>query len=182
MKPKTPHKILLNDEVLNLSVNVIKDMLGLKSAPNTVYNKKTIVYHLLNAAASRTSVNNVSNICVDAPSEGTIRHRLGNLDLNEIQQKTNENLKIHATKTVPNKRNVFAIDFVNIPYYGKEENSGDTIKTKHKQGTSRFFPYESIYLIIKKQKIHFSCKIYSKRRNFKRHSRLPTKRNPKYWI
>ena len=161
-KKQTPHKKLLNDEVLNLSVNVIKDMLGLKSAPNTVYNKKTIVYHLLNAAASRTSVNNVSNICVDAPSEGTIRYRLGDLDLDEIQKKTNENLKIHAIKTVPNKRNVFAIDFVNIPYYGKEENSGDTIKTKPKQGTSRFFTYASIYTILRNKRYTLAVKYIRK--------------------
>jgi hypothetical protein len=30
---KAPHKILLNDDVLNLSVNVISDMLGFQSAP-----------------------------------------------------------------------------------------------------------------------------------------------------
>ena len=66
-KNNTPRKVLLNDEVLNLSVNVVKDMLGLSSAPNVVFNDKTIVYHLLNAGVSRTSVSNVSNFCVDAP-------------------------------------------------------------------------------------------------------------------
>ena len=55
-KKNTPHKELLNDEVLNLSVNVIMNMSNLKSSPNTVYNDKIIIYHLLNAAASRTSV------------------------------------------------------------------------------------------------------------------------------
>jgi hypothetical protein len=47
---KRPHRILLNDDVLSLSVNVISDMLGFQSAPNAVYSEKTIVYHLLNAA------------------------------------------------------------------------------------------------------------------------------------
>ncbi|MDR2830994.1 MAG: hypothetical protein LBB45_08190 [Methanobrevibacter sp.] len=46
---KTPHRILLNDDVLSLLVKVISDMLGFQSAPNAVYSKKTIVYHLLNA-------------------------------------------------------------------------------------------------------------------------------------
>ncbi|MDR2829648.1 MAG: hypothetical protein LBB45_01160 [Methanobrevibacter sp.] len=63
---KTPHRILLNDDVLSFSVNVISDMLGLQSAPNAAYSEKTIVYHLLNAVASRNSVSNVSNLC-DAP-------------------------------------------------------------------------------------------------------------------
>lgn len=33
----TPRAMLLNDEVLNLSMKVIKDMLGLDSAPNAEY-------------------------------------------------------------------------------------------------------------------------------------------------
>ncbi|MDR2830636.1 MAG: hypothetical protein LBB45_06355 [Methanobrevibacter sp.] len=63
---KTPHRILLNDDVLSLSVNVISNMLGLKSAPNAAYSEKTIAYHILNATASRTILSNVSNLC-DAP-------------------------------------------------------------------------------------------------------------------
>ena len=161
-KNNTPHKVLLNDDVLNLSVNVVKDMLGLKSASNTVYNDKTIIYHLLNAAASRTSVNSVSNLCVDAPCEGTIRYRLRNLDLNEILQSLNENLKIHATKTVSRKQNEFAIDFVNIPYYGEEESNGDIIKTKPKQGTSRFYAYASIYLILRNKRYTLAVKYIRK--------------------
>jgi putative transposase len=81
---KTPHKILLNDDVLSLSVNVISDMLGLQSALNAAYSEKTIVYHLLNAVTSRTTVSDVSNLCYNAPSEVTIRYRLGDLDLDEI--------------------------------------------------------------------------------------------------
>jgi len=72
----------LNDKVLNLSVNLIKDMLGLKSTYNTGYNKKMIIYHLFNATASRTSVNNVSNLCVNVPCIGTIKYCLRGLDLN----------------------------------------------------------------------------------------------------
>jgi hypothetical protein len=59
----------LNDDVLNLPVNVISDMLRFKSTPNAPYNDKAIIYHLLKAAASKTSVSNVSNICYNAPSE-----------------------------------------------------------------------------------------------------------------
>jgi hypothetical protein len=60
---KTPQRILLNDDVLSLSVNVISDMLRFQSALNAAYSEKTIVYHLINATASRTIV---SNLC-DAP-------------------------------------------------------------------------------------------------------------------
>ena len=86
-----------------------------------MYNDKTIIYHLLNAAVSRTSVNNVSNLCVDAPCEWTIRYCLRDLDLNEIQESLNENLKIHTIKTVSRKQNEFDADFVDISLYGEEE-------------------------------------------------------------
>jgi putative transposase len=157
-----PHNLLLNEDVLNFSANVVKDLLGLNSAPNAVYSDRMIVCHLLNACASQTSVNNVSDICIDAPSEGTIRHRLRNLDLNKIQQSLNEKLKIHALKTVPKKCSTWAIDFVNIPYYGKEENDGDTIKTKPKQGTSRFYAYASIYLILNNKRYTLAVKYIRK--------------------
>jgi putative transposase len=153
-----PHNNLLNGDVLSFSVSEIKDLLGLNSAPNVLYTDKTIIFHLLNACASQTSVNHVCDLCADAPSEGTIRHRLRDLDLNEIQQALNDKLKIHAVETVPTKHNFFAIDFVNIPFYGKEENNGDTIKTKPKQGTSRFFAYASIYLILNNKRYTLAIK------------------------
>lgn len=39
--------MLVNGEVLNLSMNVIKGMLELGSALNAVYSSKMVVYHLL---------------------------------------------------------------------------------------------------------------------------------------
>lgn len=149
---------LLNVDVLNVSMNVIKDMLGLESASNVEYSDEMIVYHLLNACASQTSVNQVSNICVDSPSEGTIRHKLRNIDLDGLKPALNEKLKDEFIKIVPRKSQYFAIDFVNIPYYGDEENKGNTIKTKPKQGTSRLFAYASIYLILGHKRFTFALK------------------------
>ena len=163
MKRKNhPHKVLWNSDVLSLSVNVIEDMLDLRSAPNAKYSNKTIIYHLLNASSSQTSVSNVSDLCDDAPSEGTIRNRLQDLDLDKFQQVLNEKLKIHPYETVFRKKNTFAIDFVNIPYYGKEENDGDTIKTKPKQGTSRFYAYASIYIILRNKRYTLALKYVRK--------------------
>ena len=158
----TPRGMLLNDEVLNLSMKLIKDMLGLDSAPNAEYSDEMVVYHLLNACTSQTSVSQVSDICVDAPSEGDIRYRLRKLDLETVQQALNDKLKINAVKTVPRKSQAFAIDFVNIPYYGKEENQGDTIKTKPRQGTSRFYAYASIYLILRNKRYTLAVKYIRK--------------------
>jgi len=158
----TPRKLLFNNDVLSLSADVTNDMLGLDSAPNVEYSDKEIVYHLLNASTSRTSVNNVSNLCDTAPCEGTIRYRLGDIDLDEIQQNSNEKLKIHATKTIPNKKIELAIDLTNIPYYGSEKNYGDTIKTKPKQGTSRYFTYATAYVILNNKRYTLALKYIRK--------------------
>lgn len=58
---------LLNINVLNVSMDIIKDMLSLESAPNAEYSDKMIIYHILNACTSQSSVNQVSDICVDSP-------------------------------------------------------------------------------------------------------------------
>ncbi|MDR2623825.1 MAG: hypothetical protein LBC39_04540 [Methanobrevibacter sp.] len=58
-RKNNPRSLLLNDDVLSLSVNVVEDLLGLNSASNVVYSDRTIVCHLLNACASRTSVNHI---------------------------------------------------------------------------------------------------------------------------
>lgn len=163
----TLRSILLNDEVLNLSMDVIKDMLGLVSGSNAKYSDEMVVYHLLNACTSQTSVSQVSDVCVDSPSEGDIRYRLRKLDLKSVQQALNEKLKINAVKTVRRKSQTFAIDFVNIPYYGEEEKSGDTIKTKPSQGTSRFYAYASIYLILKNKRYTLAVKYIRKEETLK---------------
>jgi putative transposase len=165
-KNNTPRKVLLNDEVLNLSVNVVEDMLGLNSASNAVYNDRTIICHILNASVSKTSISNVSNLCDDAPCEGTIRYRLRNINLDGIQQSLNEKLKIHAKKTLPRKLDL-AIDYTDIPYYGKEENDGDTIKTKPKNGTGRFYAYATIYVILNNKRYTLAVKYVRKGESLK---------------
>jgi putative transposase len=163
MKNKnTPHKELCNDVVLSLSADVVEDMLELNSGPNVDYSDRIIVCHLLNASTSRTSINNISDLCEDAPSEGTVRYRLRNLEVDTFQENLNENLKIHANETIFRDENIFAIDFVNIPFYGTEENPGDTIKTKPRDGTSRFYAYASIYVILNNKRYTLAVKYIKK--------------------
>ena len=77
MKTKmNPHKLLSHDELLSLSAIEVEDMLGLDSAPNVTYSNGDIVNHVLNACSSKTSISNVCDVCMDAPTEGTIRHQL----------------------------------------------------------------------------------------------------------
>ncbi|MDR2623001.1 MAG: hypothetical protein LBC39_00285 [Methanobrevibacter sp.] len=56
--------LLLNDDVLSLSVNVVENLLGLNSTSNAVYSDRTIVYHLLNACASQNNVNHINDLCI----------------------------------------------------------------------------------------------------------------------
>lgn len=70
-------------------------------------------------------------LCVDSPSEGTIRHRLRKLNLNELQHALNRKLKDEFIKICAKEiLSTLLIDFVNIPYYGDKKNTGNTIKTK----------------------------------------------------
>ena len=90
--------------------------------------------------------------------EGTIRHRLRNLDLDKVQQAINQSLKYNVSKTLSRKEHSFAIDFVNIPFYGEEKTRGDTIRTRPRQGTSRFYAYATIYLIKKNKRYTLALK------------------------
>jgi hypothetical protein len=54
-------------------------MLELSSAPNTEYIDNKLLHRLLNAYTSQTYLNYVSNVCIDATSEGTIKYCLQNL-------------------------------------------------------------------------------------------------------
>jgi hypothetical protein len=77
---------------------------------------KLLFITFFNADASQTSINHVSSLSVDAPSEGRIIYGLRDLDLDQIQESLNNQWKIHGMKTIHRKINTFAIDFVNIPY------------------------------------------------------------------
>ncbi|MBU4547543.1 MAG: hypothetical protein KKH76_01880, partial [Euryarchaeota archaeon] len=61
------------------------------------------------------------------------------------------------------------------PFYGEEENRGDTIRTKPRQGTSRFYAYATIYLILKNKRYTYSREIHTTGRKPERHHRLPSK-------
>jgi putative transposase len=52
----------------------------------------------------------------------------------------------------------FAIDYVLIPFYGEEENEGDTVRSKAKEGTTRFSAYASIYVILRNKRYTLAVK------------------------
>jgi len=126
--------------------------LCMDASPNVIYSARSVAYHLVNAAAAQTTVNQVSQSGSKAATEGTIRYRLRDLPLDNVQDAVNQMLKSKAIKTLPRRRLTFAIDFVLLPFYGKEKREGDTIRSKAKQGTTRFFAYASIYVILRNKR------------------------------
>lgn len=149
---------LWNYEVLNLTVRIIRDFIGLDSKPNVKYSDRVIICHLINACTSLTTVNQICQSSSNAATEGTIRYRLRNLDLEEVQRALNLMLKSKTIKTLPRRALTFAIDFVLIPFYGEEENKGDTLRSKAKEGTTRFFAYASIYVILRNKRYTLAVK------------------------
>ena len=162
IKKNTLRNKLWNTDILNLTVKVIRDLLGLNSKPNVDYRDRKIICHLVNASTAQTTVNQVSKSSSNAASEGAIRYRLRNLDLEEVQRALNQMLKNKAIKTLPRRALTFAIDFVLILFYGEEENEGDTVRSKARQGTTRFFAYASIYVILRNKRYTLAVKYIRK--------------------
>lgn len=149
---------LWTTDVLNLVVSVITSFLCMDANPNAIYSARAIACHIVNAAVSQTTVNQVSKSGSKAATEGTIRYRLRNLDLEEVQRAVNQMLKSKAIKTLPRRALTFAIDYVLIPFYGNEKNEGDTVRSKAKEGTTRFFAYASIYVILRNKRYTLAVK------------------------
>lgn len=141
--------------------------LGLNPKTDVDYRAADIIHTLLHACTSQTIVNQVCKNNEYGPTEGTIRYRLQNPDVETVQQSLNQMLKENVLETLPHGTLTFAIDFVLIPFYGTEQNKGDTIKTKARQGTTHFFAYASIYVILKNKRYTLAIKYVRKNESLK---------------
>ena len=115
---------LWTGDIVNLVVGVMLSFLCMDASPNAIYSARSVAYHLVNAAAAQTTVNQVSQSGSKAATEGTIRYRLRDLPPDKFQDAANQMLKSKAIKTLPRRRLTFAIDFVLLPFYGKEKSEG----------------------------------------------------------
>lgn len=147
-----------NGDMLNLSVSTIIHNFGLNPKTEEDYSATDIIYPLIQACTSQTTVNQVCENNEYGPGEGTIRYRLRDLDKNGVQQSLNQMLKDNILDTLPRRDLTFAIDLVLIPFYGTEQNKGDTIRSKARQGTTRFFAYASIYIVLKNKRYTLAVK------------------------
>lgn len=107
MKKKTRNPVLKKlktSRILKLTVNIVLGLLNLEAGPNSTYSGKKLLYHILSACISQTSITQVSEFNAKAPSEGAIRSRLKGLDLEEVQRKINIMLKKRIIRTLPRNR------------------------------------------------------------------------------
>jgi len=89
--------------------------------------------------------------------------------------------KSEILKALSRKEQSFAIDFVNMPFYGEEKKPG---KHHTNQTTPENQPILRLYYHIpdkKEQTLHSAPEIHTKQRNIKRHHRLLTKRIGERW-
>jgi putative transposase len=147
---------------MNLTVGVILGLLSLEAGPNSTYTGRRVLYHLLSACTSQTSISQVSRFNDEAPTEGAVRARLKGLELEEVQERVNLMLKEKALATLPRTPLRFAIDFNRIPFYGEEADEGDTLKSRAKKGTTRFFVYATIYVILRNKRYTLAVKYVRK--------------------
>jgi len=71
-------------------------------------------------------------------------------------------LKDKVIETLPLRALTFAIDFVFIPFYGKEEGEVNTIKSDAWKGTTLFFVYAPIYVILRNKRYTLAVKYIRK--------------------
>ncbi len=154
-KLRTPH-------ILKLTVGIILRFLNLEAGTNSIYGGRQLLYLILSAGISQTSICQVSEFNSEAPTEGAVRARLKGLKLEEVQEKVNLMLKKKVLRTLPRMPLKFAVDFNEIPFYGEEANEGDVLRSRAKKGTTRFFVYATIYVILKNKRYTLAVKYIRK--------------------
>jgi putative transposase len=110
----------------------------------------TLVAVLLFAAVHRLSISAAANQLRDAPSDETVRKALlGQLPAdNVLEEQLNAALCDRLPKSLTRKRRPWAIDIVQLPYYGKSDKEGEDLRTgKPSQGTTTFHAFATLYLI-----------------------------------
>jgi len=149
---------LKTSHILRLTVATVRDIIGLKTGKNAKYPSRTILLHLLNACCCLGSINHISTSSKEAPTEGAIRYRLKGLKLEDVQARVNAMLKKHVLSTLPRRPLTLAIDFTLIPYYGNALKEGDVVRSKARQGTTHFFAYATVYVIMRNKRYTLAVK------------------------
>jgi len=101
-------------------------------------------------AVERKSIHSIQKIVSDTPKESTFWYHLDKVDISWLEQ-INADLLTHPfLDTIPKDQPyIFAIDFTDDPYYGKESevNEDYIVGGERKKSTNWFYRYATLYLI-----------------------------------
>lgn len=110
-------------------------------------------------SAERQSIHSIQNMVSEKPSETSMWHHLGKLEMEEIEEINNEVLVEPIKDTIPKDKPCrFVIDYTDDPYYGQitPENEEFVVGGKLKKSTTRFYRFATLYLFTKHRKITLS--------------------------
>ncbi|MCK4730407.1 MAG: transposase [Candidatus Aenigmarchaeota archaeon] len=137
------------------------DLISLKMHHNTKYQKNTLLDILVHSGINRTFMNGGvdqfrEQTGREAPIGRTIRHHFSKFDLDKVQRDFMiifENYwKLLKSKNILKRRTYdVAIDFTDIPYYGKP--SPDIVGKKPEKGTSWGYRFITISIVEKDNRI-----------------------------
>jgi putative transposase len=117
---------------------------------------KDIYQTFIGMAADKQSCHSIQNSVDNIPSEGSIRHHLPKITMDELESINHNILTEHISKMLPrNRAYEFSIDTTDDPYYGKttSENDNYIVGGKSKKSSNKFYRYASLYLVHNQIKI-----------------------------
>ena len=111
------------------------------------------------ASVQRSSIDDICSYLDDAMNARTARYYLSWLNLEKIEKGMNELLRRDILPLIKDKWVRLAVDFTNIPYYGKEmKDESEIRKSKAKDGTSKFHAYLTIYAVVRNHRYTIALK------------------------
>jgi len=150
----SPETTVNDAMVLALANSTIIEHLTL-SSDGDKYKDYDVSNLLVYASANGISLQEASSQLVDSPHANTVRNRLDENVLSEIdalEDSLNEMLSDNLIENLTKKKQKIAIDLTFLPYHGEaEKDESEVRRSKAKSGTTHFHCYASLY-VIKKNK------------------------------
>jgi len=144
--------------IINLALGVLLNTIQLPHGKNVVYSNRVIFSHLLNATVCQASINHVSETSTLAPSEGTVRHRLKEFSLGELEEQANAILQARVKDALPRRKLKIAVDYHRVPYHGEPLEEDHVVRKNARHGTTRFFCYATAYVVLNKHRYTLALK------------------------
>jgi hypothetical protein len=115
------------------------------------------------ACIERTTINTICDNLDNSLSARTVRHYLGCLKNEKIEEGLNELLRNKVVALIKNKWVRLSMDFVQLPYYGDYFRDEKELTTgKAKKGTTTFHTYLTVYAVVRNQRYTIAIKYVRK--------------------